>query len=151
MMTTVYEVPPEKLIERVAEKLKEKPELKEPEKLKFIKSGVHREKAPEQQDWWYTRAAAILRKVYLKHRIGVSRLAAGFGGAQDRGTKPDRAKKGGRAIVRELLKQLEQAGYIIHVKGEGRSISAAGRAFLDSAAHEVMQELIKLKPELAKY
>ncbi|MDI6708510.1 MAG: 30S ribosomal protein S19e [Candidatus Thermoplasmatota archaeon] len=150
-MTTVYDVPPDMLLKKLADKLKQSAHIKMPEKLRFIKTGVHCEKAPSQLDWWYIRASAVLRKIYIHHSIGVARLAALFGGSRDRGSKPDRARKGSRAIIRHVLKQLEQAGYVISVKGTGRQLSPTGRAFLDNTAHELMQELSKHKPELAKY
>lgn len=150
-MTTVYDVPPDILIKKLAEKLKQNENIKIPEKLRFVKTGVSCEKAPSQPDWWYTRASAVLRKIYIHHCIGVDRISALFGGSQDRGSKPDRARKGSRAIIRHILKQLEQAGYVTCVKGAGRQITPSGRAFLDNTAYEVMQELIKVKPQLAKY
>lgn len=150
-MTTVYDVPSDMLIRCVAEKLKLNEKIKIPEKLKFIKTGLHREKAPSQSDWWYIRTAAVLRKVYLEQCVGTCHLASMFGGARDRGSKPDRAKKGSRAIIRHVLQQLEQAGYISCVKGKGRFISPSGKAFLDNTAHEVMQEVIKKIPEMSKY
>ncbi|MEW6069068.1 MAG: 30S ribosomal protein S19e [Candidatus Thermoplasmatota archaeon] len=150
-MTTVYDVPPDMLLKKLTEKLKKNDNIKLPDKLRFVKTGIHCEKAPSQQDWWYTRASAVLRKIYIHHCIGVERLAALFGGSRDRGSKPDRARKGSRAIIRYILKQLEQAGYVMNVKGSGRQLSPSGRAFLDNTAHEVMQELVKHKPELAKY
>lgn len=150
-MTTVYDVPPEILIKEIAAKLKSSDKFRLPEKLKFVKTGTHAEKAPVQQDWWYTRVASVLRKIYINQYIGVSRLAAYFGGARDRRTKPDSARKGSRAILRHALKQLEEAGYVLYVKGMGRTVSPAGRSFLDNTTHEIIQKLVKEIPELAKY
>lgn len=150
-MTTVYDVPPDVLIRKVAEKLKEKEETKPPSWAKFAKTGIHREKAPTQNDWWYTRSAAILRKVYIHGPIGVSRLRAMYGGCRDRGSKPNKARKGSGSITQLALTQLEKLEYVSIVKGKGRTITPKGRSLIDDTAHEVLQELIKANPALSKY
>jgi len=150
-MTTLYDIPAEALMPKLAEKLKGNENIKPPEWAGFAKTGVHREKPPVKEDWWYTRAAAVFRKVYIEEPIGISRLSALFGGAEDRKTKPDKAQKGSRSIIRHVLKQLENAGFVTNVKGKGRKLSSSGRSFLDNTAYEVMQEIVKDKPELGKY
>jgi small subunit ribosomal protein S19e len=139
-MVTVYDVPPEKLIKRAALQLKEIDTIKAPEWAEFVKTGRHTEKAPAQDDWWYTRSASVLRKVYLKGPIGTSRLAAEYGGFADRGSKPNKAVKGSRAIARRCLIQLEQAGLIAKDKRNGRIITHKGQAMLDKIAREVYDE-----------
>ena len=116
-MVNVYDVPAQQLIVRVAEKLKDDGKIRSPEWSNYVKTGVHKEKAPTQNDWWYFRVAALLRKVYVKGPIGVSRLSAEFGGKVDRGSKPYRARQGGRAITRTALKQLEEIGLVANEKG----------------------------------
>lgn len=144
-MTTVYDVPTNLLIEKTAKKLKNMEEIQPPEWAHFVKTGVHREKAPVQKDWWYTRVAAVLRKVYLEGTIGTSRLSGMFGGKQDRGSKRYKARKGSRSIIRHALKQLEEAGFIITTKGKGRSITPKGQSFLDNTAHEIWQKELDIK------
>lgn len=150
-MVTVYDVPPRALISRLAERLKSDERLNPPEWADFVKTGVHKRKAPIQEDWWYVRVAAVLRKVYIKGPIGVERLSSEFGGSVDRGVKPYKAKKGSRAIVRTALKQLEELGYVVNEKGKGRSVSPPGRSLLDNVSHEVFNELARSDVELAKY
>ena len=150
-MTTVYDVPPNKLIPHIAEKLKKDPALKEPEWAHYVKTGTHREKVPSQPDWWYTRLAAVLRKVYVKGPIGSSRLTSEFGGYRDRGSKPNRAVKGSGSIARKALMMLEENGYLEKNKNKGRVVTAKGRSFLDNSSEEVMKELQKENKDLSKY
>ena len=89
-MVTVYDVPAEKLILKVSEKLKENDKIVPPEWAEFAKTGIHTERAPVQQDWWYTRAASIMRKLYVKGPMGTSKLAGEYGGFNDRGTRQSR-------------------------------------------------------------
>jgi len=150
-MTTVYDVPADKLIDKVAVKLKENNNITPPDWAEYVKTGVHKEKAPIQPDWWYTRVAAVLRKVYVNTPIGIKHLSAMFGGAVDRGSKRSHSQTGSRSIIRHSLQQLEAAGYIETVKGKGRAISPSGQKFMDNIAHEVLQDIIMDNPELGKY
>ncbi|AGI47904.1 SSU ribosomal protein S19E [Thermoplasmatales archaeon BRNA1] len=137
-MVTVYDVPAEPLILKVAEKLKQNDKIVAPEWAEFAKTGIHTERAPAQADWWYTRAASIMRKLYVKGPMGTSKLAAEYGGYVDRGAKPNRAVKGSRNIIRKCLIQLQDAGLLEATNDkQGRKVSAAGQSMLDNAAKEV--------------
>ncbi len=140
-MVTVYDVPAEKLILAVAEKLKASDAIEPPAWAEFVKTGRHREKAPTQEDWWYTRSAAILRKLYVKGPMGSSKLAAEYGGYADKGSMPNRAIKGSRNIARKCMIQLEKAGYLVSIEKQGRGISASGMSLLDNTAKEVFDEM----------
>ena len=73
-MTTIYDVDPSKLIEKVSEELKKIDEIKAPEWAKYAKTGASKERPPIEEDWWYARTASILRKIYMLGPIGVSKL-----------------------------------------------------------------------------
>lgn len=150
-MTTPYDVPPAPLIEALATQLRDRSHIKAPEWAPFVKTGVHREKAPVNRDWWHVRVAAVLRKVYLEGPIGVERLRAEYGGARDRGAAPDRAKKGSGSIIRDALQQLEKEKLVENVKGEGRRVTPQGRALVDKASYEAKQKVLPQVPGLAKY
>jgi len=79
-MTTAYDVPAEPLIKKLAEKLRDEFKIAPPEWSKWVKTGVHKERQPDNPDWWHIRVAAILRKVYMRGPIGTERLRAMFGG-----------------------------------------------------------------------
>lgn len=140
-MTTVYDVPADPLIREVATKLKGETAIAPPAWAPYVTTGIHAEKPPVESDWWHTRAAAVLRKVYVLGPIGTERLRSEFGGSRDRGSKPNRAKKGSGSVIRESLQQLEAAGLVENVKGEGRRVSAKGRSLLDNSAHSVRNTL----------
>lgn len=150
-MVNVYDIPAEPLINKLADSLKNDGKIKPPEWSDHVKTGVHKEKAPSQENWWYLRVAAVFRKIYIMGPIGVSRLSSEFGGKVDRGSKPYRARKGGRSIIRKALRQLEELDYVLNEKGKGRAISPRGRSLLDKISYEVFKELAKENVELAKY
>jgi len=136
-MTTPFDVDANVLVERLAEKLKSDENIKPPEWAGYVKTGAHKEKLPVQKDWWYIRSAAVLRKLYVRGPLGVERLRAEYGGAKRRGCRPSKAAKGSGAIIREILQQLESAGFVSRLEREGRVLTPKGRAFLDSVAYEV--------------
>ncbi len=135
-MVTAREVNPQKLVERVKEELKKFEEIKPPSWSFFVKSGSHKEKPPEQPDFWYIRAASILRRIYLDGPVGVERLRTYYGGRKRRGTEPAKFRKASGNIIRKILQQLEKAGLVEKTK-KGRKITSKGQAFLDRIAYEV--------------
>ena len=124
-MTTVYDVPADHLIRKVAEELRKRQEIKPPAWAAFAKTGVHKEMPPEDPDWWFIRAAAVLRRVYVDGPLGVERMRSFYGGNKNRGSKPNAFRKGSGSILRKALQQLEAAGFIAHDK-TGRKVSPAG-------------------------
>ncbi len=148
-MVTVYDVPPDKIINEAANALKEK-EITPPEWAMWVTTGVHKERGPEQEDWWYIRLASVLRKIYVYGPIGTSRLAAHYGGKEDRGSKRYKARKGSRSIIRKALQQLEALGYVKKDKS-GRVITPEGQKFMDGIAKKVMDSLVEEHKGLEKY
>lgn len=150
-MTTVHDVPANPLIERLAARLQETEEVEPPAWAPFVKTGVHKERPPEQDDWWFLRSAAILRKVYLNGPVGTARLQGHYGGKRNRGSKPHRVRKGSGSVIRNALQQLEAAGLLETVQGQGRRVTPEGQSLVDNVAHEVQDDLVDEVPELAKY
>ena len=145
-MTTVFDVPADLLIKKVAEEFKENDKINSPAWSNFVKTGVHKERKPENADWWYVRCASIIRRVYMDGPVGVMSLRTFYGGKKDRGVTPEVFRKGSGAIIRNALHQLEDAGLVEKVEG-GRVVSPKGRSFLDKTAGEIINDI----PELAKF
>ncbi|MEN4006777.1 MAG: 30S ribosomal protein S19e [Methanobacteriaceae archaeon] len=145
-MTTVYDAPADLLISNVAKELSENKKINPPEWAKFVKTGVHKERRPEDRDWWYTRCASILRRVYIDGPVGLNSLRSYYGGKKDNGSSPEKFRKGSGSIIRTALHQLEDAGYIAKIK-EGRIVTPEGKSFLDKVSNIVKKEV----PELAHY
>lgn len=150
-MTSAYDVPATKLIDKLAGKLSTYETIKPPEWANFVKTGTHREKAPVRNDWWQVRVAAVLRKVYIKGPIGVERLAAEYGGKSDYGSAPSHAVRGSRKLAREVVKQLESSKLVKKDRGKGRSVTKEGQSLIDNTSHELLKELAVNNPELTKY
>jgi len=150
-MPTVYDIPANILIRRLAQDLKSREEITAPEWMLFVKTGAHKERAPDDPDFWYVRCASILRKVYLNGPIGTEKLRIDYGGKKRRGVKPNKFQKGGGAIVRNALQQLERAGFVKKLGTKGREMTDIGRSYMDKLSSTLKQELSQAIPELEKY
>jgi len=149
-MTTAFDVDKNTLIEKLAEELKKNSNIKPPEWAAWVKTGVHKERPPVKQDWWYARAAAVLARINMMGPVGVSKLRTKYGGKKRRGHKPPHFRKGSGNIIRKVLQQLEKAGLIrqTDTKGrKGRVITPAGRSLLDKTATTLYGRVAAKKPE----
>ena len=150
-MATAFDVPADKLIPKIAAELKKIETITPPDWSSFVKTGRHREKSPVEGDWWHTRSAAVLRKIYIEGPVGTTRLAAMYGGKADRGSKPNRAVRGSRSISRVTVQQLEKSQLIQKQKDGGRVVTAKGRKLVDNVSTQVLKEMAARNPELTKY
>ncbi|NWF96359.1 MAG: 30S ribosomal protein S19e [Candidatus Thorarchaeota archaeon] len=150
-MPTVYDIPANIFIRRLAQDLKSRKEIQIPDWALFSKTGVHRERAPDDPEWWYIRCASLLRKVYLIGPIGTERLTVEYGGRKQRGTKPSRFRRGSGAVIRTALQQLERAGLLRKCGSKGREMTDIGRSYMDKLSSGLKTELEKAIPELHKY
>jgi len=139
-MGTIYDCDQSELVEKASGELKKINAVKAPSWAAFVKTGVQKERPPANRDWWHTRAASVLRQIYRKGPIGVSKLRTAYGGKKNRGYKTEHFYRGSGSILRKILQQLEAAGFVkkeeknIH---KGRVLTAAGKKFLDTVASQI--------------
>jgi small subunit ribosomal protein S19e len=152
VLITPHDVPAQEFIKKLAKYLKENvDEVSPPSWASVAKTGPHVQRQPQDPDWWYTRCASLLRKIYVHGPIGIEKLRAEYGGRKDFGVRPEHAVRAGGTIIRKALQQLEAAGLIETVKPKGRIVTSEGRKLLREIAEEVHNELVKNFPQLAKY
>jgi small subunit ribosomal protein S19e len=149
-MAKVFDVPATDLIARLTEQLKKDKRITPPEWSSYVKTGTHAEKIPQNKDWWYTRCASLVRKVYLHGPIGISDLKSYYGGRKRIGYNLDHHKDAGGAIIRKALQQLESAGYI-EKKNRGRMVSNDGMKKVDRIATELFKEISNSNKSLERY
>lgn len=136
-MTKIYNIDPSELIEKTAEELKKIESIKPTPWAAFVRTGVSRERPPIKGDWWYVRAASILRKIYRFGPIGVSKLRTKYGGKKNRGVRPEKFYKASGNIIRKIMQQLTKAELIKDAqKGghKGKIITPKGISLLNKAA-----------------
>lgn len=152
-MTTIFDVPPNDLIAEVAVKLKGISDVKPPAWASYAKTGMHKQRPPTQEDWWYLRCAAIMRTCAKLGPIGVSKLRTKYGGKQDRGHKPGRSCRGSGNVIRKALQQLEAAKLLKQAqvgKRKGRVVTPKGLALLDACAYETFKRTVRPAARMAR-
>ncbi len=138
---SIYVVQPEKLIEAIAVKLREFPEIEAPEGSKFWKTAFFKELAPlDSENFWHVRCASLLRKIKKLGPIGVNKLRKLYGGRNRRGSGLNHSAKGSGKIIRVALQQLERAKLIENKTKKGRIISPEGTSLLESTAYNILRQ-----------
>jgi small subunit ribosomal protein S19e len=139
MTNSVYEINAQEYNLKLAEALKKVDEFKEPEWVKFVKSGPAKERPIDDEDFWHKRAASVLRNIYKTGSVGVQRLRTKYGSKKNRGFKPEAFKKGSGKIIRMILQQADKAGFTevqkpirgVKSKKPGRILTEKGKKFLE--------------------
>jgi len=145
-------VPASQFIEKLAKYIKENVEQVQPPTWAAVaKTGSHVEKQPQDPDWWYTRAASVMRKVYVHGPIGLEQLRSDYGGRKGFHVSPNHASKAGGSNIRKILQQLESAGLIQVTRPKGRVMTPKGRKMLQEISQDLQKEIVKTVPELKKY
>jgi len=114
--------------------LKNIQEFSVPEWVLYVKTGVSKERVPDDPDFWFKRVASILRQLYIHGVVGVEKLRNRYGSRKSRGVKPSKHKKSSGKMIRVILQQAEKAGFVEKLDKIqfGRRLTQKGRDFLDS-------------------
>ena len=140
-MPTPLDVPSGALIDRLSKFLKENVgEVAPPVWAANAKTGSHRERPPSNPDWWYTRCASLLRKLYIHGPVGIARLRVEYGGRLRKGTHIEHfLRVAGGSAIREPLQQLQKAGFISIEAKQGRKLTAEGISLLNRMAADILK------------
>lgn len=149
-MVNVHDVPSARLISALAEQVKALPGLEEPAWSRFVKTGSHAERPPQQSDWWFTRAASLLRKLYLHGPVGLGDLERSYGGSKAVAYFPKHHRDAGGSAIRRILKQLEQADLVAKTP-KGRVLTPKGTAMLDKVSRDIFTSTVEGDKALARY
>lgn len=149
-MVNAHDVPSAKLISALAEQMKGVAGVEEPEWAKWVKTGSHAERPPADSAWWFTRAASLMRKLYLHGPVGLGDLERAYGGTKALHYFPKHHRDAGGSNIRRILKQLEQAE-LVSKTPRGRILTSKGRAMLDKAAKDVFASVSQDNRAIARY
>jgi small subunit ribosomal protein S19e len=130
--------------------MKNLPVVQEPDWARWVKTGSHAERPPVNADWWFTRAASLMRKLYIHGPVGLSDLERAYGGSKALHYFPKHHRNAGGSSTRKILKQLETAELVAKTP-KGRVLSPKGRAMLDKASKEIFASLAEENKTLARY
>ncbi|KAG8533630.1 40S ribosomal protein S19 [Bacidia gigantensis] len=138
---SVRDVEARKFIEAYSAFLKRQGKLQIPGWVDTVKTSPSKELPPQSIDWFYTRAAAVARHIYLRKTVGVGRLRKVHGSTKNRGSAPSHHVDASGSVDRKVMQALEKIGVLEQDEEKGgRRISQSGQRDLDRIAQTTLQE-----------
>lgn len=131
---SVRDVDASTFIDAYAQHLKRSGKIEVPTWVDIVKTGHFKEQAPYNPDWFYVRAAALARHIYLRKAVGIGHLRKFHGGASNRGFRPSHHADASGSVQRKVVQGLEGIGVLEKDPKGGRRISQDGMRDLDRIA-----------------
>ena len=107
----------------------------------FVKCSYANELSPLDPDWFFVKAAAIIRQVYKSKSktLGIGSLKVQFGKRQRRGVNTNVRSNAGGKIIRDIVRQLKSISYVENYASTdgvtmGLLVTRTGKAQLDKIA-----------------
>ena len=154
---TVRDVNQHRFVVAFAAFLKKSGKLKIPDWVDCVKTGIHKELAPFDPDWFYIRTAGIARRLYHRSPVGVGKLTVVYGGRKRFGVQPAHFNRGSGSVARKALQALEALKILEKDSNNGRRLTVHGRRDMDRIAAQVKRKFsrssrlkIKLKVKINK-
>lgn len=105
-----------------------------------VKTSASNELPPQSIDWYYVRAAANARHIYLRKTVGVGRLTKVHGSTKNRGSRPSHHVNASGSVDRHVLQSLEKIGVLEQDEEKGgRRITQSGQRDLDRIAQTTVE------------
>merc|ERR1712169_64894 len=135
---TVRDVDAQKFIVAYADFLKRQGKLQIPGWVDTVKTSHSNELPPQSPDWFYVRAAAVARHVYLRKV---------HGSTKNRGSRPSHHVNASGSVDRKVMQSLEKLGILEKIDEDeeggsgkgGRRITQAGMRDLDRIAQTAIE------------
>uniref|UniRef100_A0A8D0HH93 Ribosomal protein S19 n=1 Tax=Sphenodon punctatus TaxID=8508 RepID=A0A8D0HH93_SPHPU len=121
---TVKDVNQQEFVRALAAFLKKSGKLKVPDWVDTVKLAKHKELAPYDENWFYTRAASTARHLYLRGGAGVGSMTKIYGGRS-------------KSVARRVLQALEGLKMVEKDQDGGRKLTPQGQRDLDRIAGQV--------------
>lgn len=109
---TVKDIAPAKFIAAYAAHLKKGGKVTLPAWVDTVKTSSNNELAPTDSEWYYIRAAAVARKIYVRGGVGIGYMRRVFGRHDREGPKPVHMGLCSGSVIRSVLKNLEKLGLV---------------------------------------
>ncbi|KXS18629.1 ribosomal protein S19e, partial [Gonapodya prolifera JEL478] len=137
---TVKDVDPHAFVTAYAAYLKRTGKLDVPKWTDTVKTGTFKELGPYDADWYYVRAAAVARHIYLRQGVGVGALRKVYGGRKRRGNRPNLSAISSGSVARKVLQSLEKIKVLEQDENGGRRITQDGQKDLDRIATQLASQ-----------
>jgi small subunit ribosomal protein S19e len=134
---TLRDVSANKWVRTMAAHLKQSGKLFVPNCTELTKNSHGNERAPQNPDWYYYRAAAVLRRIYLRPGTGYGGLGKAFAVLKNNGSRPEKTIKAARGMLHWVCRSLEGLKLVQKGKQSGRVLTRDGRRKCDAIAFNV--------------
>merc|ERR1712141_726273 len=131
---SVKDVDQHEFVKALGAFLKKSGKMRTPEWTDIVKTGVYKELAPYDDDWYYIRGASMARHLYIRSPCGVGAFTTVYGGSRSRGTAPSHFCKASLSVCRRILQALGDMDRIasqIVTKTKNSAAAAAAAAAAD--------------------
>merc|ERR1711964_248278 len=105
-VTNVYgvkDVQSQAFVVELAKYLKRSGKIVLPKYVDYVKTGVAKELAPYNPDWFYIRAAALARRAYVRPGTGVGGFRKVYSTSKKKGVVPEHQSLASGALIRNAL------------------------------------------------
>ncbi|OAL71087.1 40S ribosomal protein S19 [Trichophyton violaceum] len=138
---TVRDVDAQKFVEAYSAFLKRQGKFPIPGWVDTVKTSNSKELPPQSIDWYYVRAAAVARHIYMRKTVGVGSLRKVHGGRKNRGSAPSHHVDASGSVDRKIMQSLEKIGVLEQDEEKGgRRITQSGQRDLDRIARTTIEE-----------
>ncbi|XP_073485283.1 small ribosomal subunit protein eS19-like [Aquarana catesbeiana] len=134
---TVKDVNQQEFVRALSAFLKKSWKLKVPEWVDTVKLAKHKEQAPYDGNWFYTRAASTVRHLYLRGGAGVGSMTKVYGGCQRNGVIPSHFSSGSKIVAKKVMQAPEGLKMVERDPNGGLRLTPQGQRDLDRIAGQV--------------
>ncbi|KAH0520028.1 40S ribosomal protein S19 [Microtus ochrogaster] len=134
---SIKDVNQQEFVRALAAFLKKSRKLKVPEWVDTVELAKHKELAPYDENWFYTRAASTARYLYLHGGAGVGSVTKVYGGRQRNGVRPSHFSRGSKSVACRILQVLEGLKMVEMDQDGDCKLTPQGQRDLDRIARQV--------------
>jgi len=142
--TTLQDISAPTFIKYFSRHLRRTGKVEPPKWAELVKTGITRYNAPANPDWYFVRAASILRRIYLTPGIGIGAFREMYGGLNRRRKGRCHHSPAAGAIIRHALHQLEKLQLVEKAPNGGRRVTKTGRRDLDRIAAQIGKRIRRI-------
>merc|ERR1712137_730942 len=138
MSVTVKDCDADVFIAALAQHFKKSGKIELPEWHDLIKTATFKEMCPMDADWYYTRAASVARRIYLRGGAGVGAFTKVYGGSKRNSVRTPHFHTASKGCIRHILQRLQEIDIVAKRKDKkGRWVTRNGQRELDTIAGQV--------------
>nr|7QCA_ST0 Chain ST0, 40S Ribosomal protein S19 [Spraguea lophii 42_110]7QJH_RT0 Chain RT0, 40S Ribosomal protein S19 [Spraguea lophii 42_110]7QJH_ST0 Chain ST0, 40S Ribosomal protein S19 [Spraguea lophii 42_110]8BR3_ST0 Chain ST0, 40S Ribosomal protein S19 [Spraguea lophii 42_110]8P5D_ST0 Chain ST0, 40S Ribosomal protein S19 [Spraguea lophii 42_110]8P60_RT0 Chain RT0, 40S Ribosomal protein S19 [Spraguea lophii 42_110]8P60_ST0 Chain ST0, 40S Ribosomal protein S19 [Spraguea lophii 42_110] len=117
MNTEIFKVRHDTFIPALSEYLRTNKTVVPIKNFDIIKTSRGKETSPLDINWYYTRAASIIRKLLISKAknekpLSIVRFSSEYGCAKDRGNRPNKHVRASKGIIIKILNDLQEKGWV---------------------------------------